>query len=75
MGDTSSLDKRVTKLEEIHSHQQHLIDQLNEVVVSLRLDLSNIKQKYEEQQARLKTLTANLSPIEDDDPNERPPHY
>lgn len=72
--DNETLEERVTRLEEIHTHQQHLIDQLNEVVVGLRLDLTRLEKRYDEQQSRLKTLMADHSVIEDD-PNERPPHY
>ena len=70
----AAIVQRVTKLEELISHQQHLIEQLNEVVLGLRLEFSSMQRKFDEQQARLKTLTAQASFIEDD-PDERPPHY
>ena len=69
-----TLEERVTRLEEIHSHHQHLMDQLNEVIVGLRRDLTRLEKRYDEQQSRLKTLMADHSVIEDD-PDERPPHY
>lgn len=66
--------QRVTRLEETVAHQQHLLDQLNDVVIGLRRELADLAKQSAEQQSRLKTLMSDHSMIEHD-PDERPPHY
>lgn len=63
------LDRRVTALEELITHQEQTIDSLNEVVIELRGSL-------EEMQEKLTRLEASAKTGDDPaDPNERPPHY
>ena len=68
------LSDRVLQLEELVSHQEHLVQQVNEVVVQLRAEVARLDLKLTEQQARLTWLA--------EDPSgdatlgeEKPPHY
>ena len=70
----NGLNDRVIALEELLTHQQHLIQQLNDVVIELRGQLDGLASKQNEHEQRLKTLMESYSQIEDD-PNEKPPHY
>ncbi len=74
MSESSALSDRVTQLEECFSHQEHLVEQLNKVVIQLRLDLERVETKFDEQQRHIKWLTENQLII-DDQPDEKPPHY
>ena len=68
-----SLEQRLTQLEELFSHQQHLVQQLDQVTVQLRADLVALDKRVADQQTQLEWLTQNNSPI--DDREEKPPHY
>ncbi len=74
MSDVKQLQDRVTQLEECFAHQEHLVDQLNKVVIELRADIKEMESKNEEQRRHLKALLQHHSIIEED-PNEKPPHY
>ena len=73
MPDDRSLEDRVTQLEELSSHQEHLLQQLNDVVVHLRTDfdvlLARMKSRIDSLEVRLNNLPSH------DDPSEKPPHY
>ena len=73
MPDDRALRDRVTQLEELSSHQEHLLQQLNDVVVHLRADydvlLARINSRIDNLEARLENLASH------DDPSEKPPHY
>ena len=71
---TENVSDRVVALEELLSHQQHIIQQLNDVVVELRGQLDNLAARQQIHEQRLKTLMESYSNIEDD-PHEKPPHY
>lgn len=68
------LQDRVTQLEELFSHQQHLVQQLNEEVVNLRAVIDRLEYRHGVQEDRLKWLIDNRLTL-DDIPNEKPPHY
>ncbi len=73
MSEEQHLRDRVRQLEELLSHQQHVIQQLNEVVLQLRDDHDRLTSKLGHRLDRLEVQ------IEDQassyDPNEKPPHY
>lgn len=74
MSDSSSLQDRVTQLEECFAHHERLVEQLNNVVIQLRGELERVESRFEEQKRHVKWLMDNTSIIEDQ-PDEKPPHY
>ena len=69
-----ALESRLVQLEELFSHQQHLVQQLNDEVVSLRATLDRLQNQAVAHEERLKWLVENRLTL-DDLPNEKPPHY
>ncbi|MEC8863673.1 MAG: SlyX family protein [Planctomycetota bacterium] len=70
----ADLEKRVIQLEELYSHQQHLVQQLDEELVKLRSVIEKLEYRHVVQEDRLKWLIDNRLTL-DDLPNEKPPHY
>ena len=68
-----TLVARVVQLEELVSHQEHLLHQLNTVVSELRTECEGLKDRLGERCDRLESLIENQS--EGDLPDEKPPHY
>ena len=66
---------RLVQLEMVFSHQEQLVQQLNQVMIQLRDELDALKQKYDKQTAQIEWLIQSL-PVEgrslEDD---KPPHY
>ena len=73
MSDEPSLEQRVIQIEELLSHHEHVIQQLNEVVLQLRADHDSLTAKLLQRIDRLEAQLVNLSTPYD--PNEKPPHY
>ncbi|MCA9148844.1 MAG: SlyX family protein [Planctomycetales bacterium] len=70
---TAQYEERLRRLEEVATHQDHLLQQLNEVIVLLRKEHDDLKVRLVRQLERLETtIESNANPL---DPNERPPHY
>ena len=73
MSDLENLQKRVTQLEEISSHQEHLIQQLNQVIMELRMEhdqyRARTKLQLEQLESQIDSRSVEL------DPDEKPPHY
>ena len=74
MSESTKTDQRVTALEELVSHQQHLLEQLNEVVIQLRLDFDLQKEKHVRLQGQLNWILEN-HPAGEKVEEEKPPHY
>ena len=70
----ADLEKRVIQLEELYSHQQHLVQQLDEELVKLRSVIEKLEYRHVVQEDRFKWLIDNRLTL-DDIPNEKPPHY
>ena len=70
----ADLEKRVIQLEELYSHQQHLVQQLDEELVKLRSVIEKLEYRHVVQEDRLTWLIDNRLTL-DDIPNEKPPHY
>jgi SlyX protein len=68
--DSSSVDERLVGIEERLAYQQHLLDQLNGVVLQQRGELDRLTREL----ASLRDLLADMSPGENL-PYEKPPHY
>ena len=63
---------RVVQLEEIFTHQQQVIDELNQVLIQMREEHDRLCKKVETQQSQIEWLIDNLSEAPS---NEKPPHY
>lgn len=70
----SPLDpRRITELEKRLTHQQHLLDQLNEVVLGQSRQLERLGREIASYVRAVERLAENASG--DDFPHEKPPHY
>ena len=65
---SDDIDKRVIELEIKLTHQDRLIDELNEVVIEQRSAIDKL-------QKRLDVLEKGLFELQQEPANERPPHY
>ena len=74
MGATEELESRVRVLEEISSHQEYLLRELNTTVFQLRGELDRLEALYRRQQERLERLGGS-SQGEDAPAHDPPPHY
>lgn len=74
MGEQLPIDDRLVQLEELFSHQQRLLGQLDEVVVALRREMESLQSQIEQHRLRLNWLAENTAVI-DDAQDEKPPHY
>ena len=66
---------RIVQLEQVFSHQEQLIEQLNQVIVQLRGELDALKQKFDEQAIQTQWLIDNLPGDGRSIEDEKPPHY
>tara|TARA_B100001123_G_C14515587_1_gene712149 strand:+ start:92 stop:313 length:222 start_codon:yes stop_codon:yes gene_type:complete len=73
MPELPSLQDQVIQLEELVTHQEHLIQQLNEVLLQVRSDCDRMKISFQEKIDRLESLVEQQ--MSDYDPDEKPPHY
>lgn len=71
MSEAEALHERLMKLEELFSHQELLLGELHQELLSLRVEHDALAAKYRDCVERLESL-AEGEPL---DPNERPPHY
>ena len=72
--DKGPLEQRVRQLEELVTHHEHVAEQLNQVVVRMRGELTRLEAKVDEQVARL-TWKVEQPPEIRDPVDEKPPHY
>ena len=76
MPDVDALQQRLIQLEELFSHHQHHVQQLNEVIVQLRDELDVLQTKYAHQQSRIESLQeTQASSTSETLADEKPPHY
>lgn len=68
------LKESVVRLEELFSHHQHVVQQLNDVIVQLRAEVENLKARTARHEARLQQVADKQASL-DDQPDEKPPHY
>ena len=64
--------RRITDLEERLTHQEHLIDQLNDVVLEQARQLERLSRELSNYVSAVERLAAAA---EGDLPHEKPPHY
>ena len=74
MSATEVLQRRVVQLEELFSHQEHTVQQLNDSVIQLRKELDQLEAKCNEQEGRIRSLAEGHEPT-GDPLDEQPPHY
>jgi len=70
---SESLAERILRLEELVSHQQHLLEQLDTVAANLQQQLDKHRHDYKSELDRLRYQMSNQDG--DDLPHEKPPHY
>ncbi|MEQ8848667.1 SlyX family protein [Botrimarina sp.] len=73
-GDGPSLSEEVVRLEEVITHQQHLVNELNEVLTATRDDLDAAARRVKTIEPVVRRL-ADAEQGAEDLPDERPPHY
>ena len=73
MSEERSPAERILQLEEIVSHQEHLLRQLNDVVLQMRADHDRLQNQFQRQFEHLSQRMETLS--QPDLPDEKPPHY
>ena len=74
MSETEPLLRRIVQLEELFSHHEHLVHQLNDAVVQLRKELAAVEAKCREQEGRIRSISEHQETARDP-LEEKPPHY
>ncbi|MDG2383216.1 MAG: SlyX family protein [Pirellulaceae bacterium] len=73
MSEHQDLQERVTKLEELNSHQELLLQQLHQVVLELRTEHEQLRTQTK---LRIEQLVSQAESRSSElDPDEKPPHY
>lgn len=73
MTELEALQQRVVQLEELFSHNEQLVMELNQTLVALRADHDKLQAMCVEQNQRLAVVAERQAmPM---DPDEKPPHY
>lgn len=76
MSDLDALLRRVVQLEELFSHHQHHVQQLNDVIIQLRGELDVLQRQHANQQSRLEAIQETQAFAESEDlADHKPPHY
>jgi uncharacterized coiled-coil protein SlyX len=73
MSNDTSLGDRLLHLEEQFAHQQHTVEQINEVVIGLRSTIERLEAVLSKQHERIEELEEHEVTSEPED--EKPPHY
>jgi uncharacterized coiled-coil protein SlyX len=72
---TADLSRRVLQLEETVCHDQRLIEELNQVVIGLRLEIERVHLRLSAVERNWGLLDQRVRSHEDNLPDEKPPHY
>lgn len=67
------MEERLTALETHVTHQEHLIQELNEVVYHQQLAIDRLAAQLEEIKVQLQVALPSL--VKDEEEEEPPPHY
>ena len=73
MSDLKTLEDRLTRIEELVSHQDYQVQQLNDAVLRMQTDFDGVKARLQEQIEKLESRVDERALTQD--PNEKPPHY
>lgn len=74
MSDVEQLQNRLIHLEEIFSHQENIVQQLNDSVIQLRTELARLETRFNDQEGRIRSLAEHQETVRDP-LDEKPPHY
>lgn len=74
VADQNDLQREVIRLEEVITHQQHLVHELNEVVTTVRGGADETARRQQVIEQTIKRLVEQQQGATDS-PDERPPHY
>ena len=74
MSESETAHSRLNKLEEIFTHHQVMLDDLNEVIITLRGELDRLQTQQQAMQATVESLVQHQQQAPDL-PHEKPPHY
>ena len=73
--ESQSLQEQVVKLEELHAHQQHVVDQLSEMIRVMRKDMDGLQLAVDRLKQQVQFVQSSIPSeprsLEDD----KPPHY
>lgn len=72
---TADLTRRLLQLEETVCHDQRLIEELNQVVISLRLEIERLQLRLLATERNWGMLDQRVRSQEENLPDEKPPHY
>lgn len=67
------MEERLTALEIQITHQEHLVQELNEVVYRQQLAIDRVSSQLEEIKAQLQVVLPSM--VKDEGEEEPPPHY
>lgn len=74
MSESESTHSRLNKLEEVFTHHQVMLDDLNEVIIELRSQLDRLQTQRQAMEATVQWLVQHQQ-ASPDLPHEKPPHY
>ncbi|MBL8889851.1 MAG: SlyX family protein [Planctomycetaceae bacterium] len=66
---------RLLQLEETVCHDQRLIEELNRVVIGLRLEIERLQNRLQNAERNWGMLDQRVRSHEENLPHEKPPHY
>jgi len=66
-----AFEKRIVQLEEMVTHQESYISELNQTILAMQADITKLQAASAKTQERLDSLAQTT----DDIPHEPPPHY
>jgi uncharacterized coiled-coil protein SlyX len=72
---TADLTRRLLQLEETVCHDQRLIEELNQVVIGLRLEIERVQLRLSAAERNWGMLDQRVRSHEENLPDEKPPHY
>jgi uncharacterized coiled-coil protein SlyX len=72
---TADLTRRLLQLEETVCHDQRLIEELNQVVIGLRLEIERVQLRLSAAERNWGVLDQRVRSHEENLPDEKPPHY
>ena len=66
-------EDRLVEIETKLAHQEHLLDELNNVITTQQATIMRLEERYEILVSKLRSISEALPA--DSEPDERPPHY
>lgn len=72
---TANLTRRLLQLEETVCHDQRLFEELNQIVIALRLEIERLQLRFSAVERNWGMLDQRVRSHEENLPDEKPPHY